>query len=566
MEDEEQSRHELLQYFERVEGMLDSATFEDEESKELFLGNVLEEIKGKEKRLACDLHCSRVLEKFISQALPETLSTLLAALAPDFPDLLCNRYGSHVLQAAISAIHRLDANESTSEETNGEDHLEHVESIRKYFLDLTQHLLDNLDESMRETYSSHVFRSVILCLAGLSLPTKMRAKSSRGYRDANNQRDSSTTKAHPVPHQYSVCLDGAIKSIVEDSQLCDWIYHRTAGPCLQAFLKASAAVKNESCESLSKAILGTFNADNAMAAAVCDATASHVIDVCLELGSEEIIHDIFAGGFQGDLLDRAGHGISNFVLQKLLQKAAVNDVSKMADELCDNIEDVLAEAKASVVAELINAAARCQTRQEQVLKGLATAFHFDWVENVEEAALCLLSVSTLERWKELQATEEGDKLHVRFTAIGCQLVRALANMDAEYNQHIVMSLSRRSSEELLAMACHKNGSFALQALFTSSAVGSKRKANLISKLEGGFVRLASNSFGSHIVDAAWSAATIKAKTAIANELVAAESQVKSAPQGKFIWRNCKLDVFKHHRDEWWVVLVHAGIETFDSEV
>ena len=69
MEDEAQSesRAQMLTYFQRVETMLNDPTFgADIEDADLFITNVMEEIKGKGFRLACDMHCSRVLERLIS--------------------------------------------------------------------------------------------------------------------------------------------------------------------------------------------------------------------------------------------------------------------------------------------------------------------------------------------------------------------------------------------------------------------------------------------------------------------------------------------------------------------
>eukprot|EP00045_Choanoeca_perplexa_P012527 m.137145 g.137145 ORF g.137145 m.137145 type:complete len:665 (-) comp16042_c0_seq7:970-2964(-) len=556
MEDDEQqqTRQELLQYFERVEGMLDSSEFDDDESKELFLTNVFEEVKGKEKRLTCDLQCSRVLEKIIAQAPFTAISAFTDALRDDFDDLLGNRYASHVLQAIVAAVHRSLRVTVADDDEDKEEKVEALTQLHQTFQLLVKSLIANLYESMTGTYSSHVFRSAILCLAGMPLPSNMRARSSRGYREFF-QQDKDKVLVVPcaqLPQAFLDTLTLAANAIKEDSnQLADWLYHHTASPCLQTVLQALQQTQAaKSCDALCLAILGSFSEGNPLTTAIATAVASHTIEVCLQVGSVAVVQQIFDAGFRGQCLEQATHGIANFVFQKLLKRANTSIVETVCDELLDNVEDVLAEGTGSVLVALIAAAGRCQTRQGLVIKALAAAFHFDWETNGADVARCLLSVSTLERWQELLAEPEGVPVHLRYTSLGSQMVQSVASMDASCNKGLVNAFGKLSQAEFKEMACHKHGSFALQALLSSPSVGGKRKSKLVSHLVPSIPEIATDKFGSHIVDAAWAAAGIKTKEALAAALVAKESTVKDTPQGKFVWRNCKLDVFKRNKDDW----------------
>jgi nucleolar protein 9 len=54
-------------------------TLEDEEERDLLLGNVLEELEGKELRVAADAVCSRLLEALLAPAAPRHLVAFLGA-------------------------------------------------------------------------------------------------------------------------------------------------------------------------------------------------------------------------------------------------------------------------------------------------------------------------------------------------------------------------------------------------------------------------------------------------------------------------------------------------------
>lgn len=68
---------ETLAYLTEVSAHL--ATLEDAEERELLLNNVLEELEGKELRVAADAVCSRLLEALLAHAGPRHLSAFMGA-------------------------------------------------------------------------------------------------------------------------------------------------------------------------------------------------------------------------------------------------------------------------------------------------------------------------------------------------------------------------------------------------------------------------------------------------------------------------------------------------------
>jgi nucleolar protein 9 len=72
---------ETLAYLTEVSEHL--ATLEDPEERELLLNNVLDELEGKELRIAADAVCSRLLETLLAPAAPRHLISFLGAFTDE---------------------------------------------------------------------------------------------------------------------------------------------------------------------------------------------------------------------------------------------------------------------------------------------------------------------------------------------------------------------------------------------------------------------------------------------------------------------------------------------------
>jgi hypothetical protein len=72
---------ETLAYLTEVSAHLE--TLEDAEERELLLNNVLEELEGKELRVAADAACSRLLETLLAPAAPRHLIAFMGAFADE---------------------------------------------------------------------------------------------------------------------------------------------------------------------------------------------------------------------------------------------------------------------------------------------------------------------------------------------------------------------------------------------------------------------------------------------------------------------------------------------------
>ena len=184
----------LRQYLQRVTQALSSEDLlEDADGKEVFVNNVLEEIKGQEYRLSCDMHCSGAIEKLVHAADAKQLALLLHRLYDHREDLLTSRCGSHVVQAMVERMPALMSAGDPTAKDKGKEHgkkeeekeEERVPALSQQLLDLANLFTSNLTAFLVDTYASHVLRALLCVLGGLPLKSvagTVRSRSSQSYR------------------------------------------------------------------------------------------------------------------------------------------------------------------------------------------------------------------------------------------------------------------------------------------------------------------------------------------------------------------------------------------------
>jgi len=237
------ARAELLSYLERVETMLDSADFK-EAPDQLFVANVLEEVKTAEFRLACDNHCSRIIEKLLKISDGVHVASLATALQPHLPKLVVHRYGSHVVEGLVQAVARLSAAQlAAGADAQGEEAdaaRTAVEQLQEVFLGMSRELVADVAAAATNTYASHVLQTCICVLAGVapSIGTS-RSASSKGYR-SNHWKEAAgkTGVALAVPQTYLDCLLQLADSVLSLDEARGWTEHRTACGVLSCLVKA----------------------------------------------------------------------------------------------------------------------------------------------------------------------------------------------------------------------------------------------------------------------------------------------------------------------------------------
>jgi nucleolar protein 9 len=200
--------HETRHYFLEIEKQLQNE-FESEEDLSLFVGNVFEEVDGKEMLLACDYEGSRILEKLLKLSNDFQIRVFGDRLHGCYFDLIRHSFGSHVCQTLLNlgsiTVEREVKGFAFQPEGKKEETAE-LPTMEALLLSIATELEVELMDAIFHSYASHVIRTLLNVLAGNSLTqdSKMRSKKSAKY----NQNHDNTWKV------FNIGIDGRTELII----------------------------------------------------------------------------------------------------------------------------------------------------------------------------------------------------------------------------------------------------------------------------------------------------------------------------------------------------------------
>lgn len=532
-------------YFKRVEQVLSDQSFGDDLDRQTFLDNVMCQMDGIETRLACNQHLSLVLEKMLESTSPVDIIALHLKLLTNWEELVCDKFGSHVIQSCITHIPQL----MTSE--RGEE-------LKRVFCDMCSSLLGDMTRMLNDTYGSHVLRQIIETLAGYKVTATQRP-----IRDARQRTVKQDSKLNERliqlegtrPKKFSKLLRKFGKRVAARDDLPTLPAHPTASPVLQTLLELLVHTEPESGHSLCQAVLLSIGITSPTNPIECDLLVhpigSHLIEVLLLVTSDGEFQLVYNVCFRGKLSSLASHPIANHPVQSLIQSVRNNaQLEMIADELLPSFEAVLMTGNVGVIVRLVEGLGKKKTRQREALKSLLLAFR------VSDVPLeCLNSFLALQPLDSISGKTDSlsDEQNLGFVnrslqVSGSLLVQALFQF--EDTQTLTSSLLKLSTSETTFLCCHPSGSRAVEAFLKSRTVKPNKKKKFVAKLGGNLTMLACDKWGSHVIDSCWAKSEMTVKKEMAKELVAHESRLRENFSGKIVWRNCRLDDAKGKACDW----------------
>ncbi|XP_067881777.1 nucleolar protein 9-like isoform X2 [Heterodontus francisci] len=508
-------------YFRRVGDALEQG-FEEKEEKDLFIANVLEEVWGQELNLCTHASVSIVLERLLGHCGGPHLRRFLGALRPHYAQLSCHRCGAHVVQTALLQAARLGGQlQAVEEETSDGGSLEAL--IRELSASIRERLLD----CARDAQGSFVLRTLLQVLGGTVLSTEDRKRNPR-------QKAARVFVTHPI-----------------------------ASPVLQVALRVLSrklpAVSGELCGAVIKYLgsLGQAEGCSPLLVFLKDKVSSRLLENIIQASDKKLFRKLYKSHFRGQLVSLALHPIANYTVQRLLAASPSQKLfSKLFDELCPALEDILAQGHMGIITELVAACVKHKEKQQAMLMRLYQAFHC--YEPASRRLACVplvVSLLTYEVFYNLDGedstTEYQPSEEKRLEAVsyhGSLLMQHLLHFDEP--AAVVRSMAAVSQGDHIRLACDQAGSHVYDALLTSSTVSGKQRRKIIRKLTGQFAQLACDKYGSRVLDQIWKSVPIGMKRSIAEELAGRERELQSDPIGCWIARNFALAHFQKRRRLW----------------
>ncbi|KAF1383343.1 hypothetical protein PFLUV_G00130940 [Perca fluviatilis] len=495
-------------YFRRVGERLTEG-FEDNEEREMFVENVLTEVKGKATVVSMDQTGSITLQRLLPLCSPDQVATVLAELGgesgSEFKAVSCDRCGGHVVESAVRQISRWTESSATTEEEEEES----CGALEAQVLSL----------SAKE-------RNVAPQLTDFEIPTAF---------------------WYELKSLTETLMDNVNLSVID----------AVASVVFQTMLTVCHRKRPKLCKQLLKRIMEYLTSRNAapgvspLLVFLKDKASSHLIETIIQLSHKSLLRDLYKNHLKGQLVDLALHSIANFPIQRLTAASAKSKLFlKLFDELIQGVEAILAAGHMGVIVQLAESCAESEEKQEEMMQCLLRAFHC--AEPGSRHVSCLplfMSLITYEVYYHSDTAEGNIQTEVPLSSIcyhGSRLVQALAKF--KERSLLLSSLRTLSPADLLTLASDPSGSHVLQALITTSS--DKGRGKILKRLEGQYVQMACSRLGSRVLEAVWNSATVSHRQSIAQELVLIESQLRSDQFARHVWAKFALSHFIHRRAHW----------------
>ncbi|KAK5859610.1 hypothetical protein PBY51_021155 [Eleginops maclovinus] len=537
-------------YFRRVGERLGEG-FEDNEEREMFVENVLTEVKGKAAVVAMDRTGSITLQRLLPLCRPDQVAEVLAELGGESGSELkavsCDRCGGHVVESAVRQISKPSKTAATTEE---EEEEESCGLLEAQVLSLSQVVRDNIAEFIQHVHGSHVVRTLLHVLAGCVGPPRTDTRLGPKERNAVPQLTD-----FEIPTSFWYELKNLTDTLMDNINLS--VTDSVASAVFQTMLTVSHRNRPKLCKQLLKRIMEYLTSRNAapgvspLLVFLKDQASSHLVEMIIQLSHKALLRDLYKNHLKGHLVDLALHSIANFPIQRLTAASAKHTLFvKLFDELIQGVEAILAAGHMGVIVQLAESCAESGEKQEDMVQSLLQAFHC--AEPGSRHVSCLplfMSLITYEVYYHSETAEGNIQTEVPLSSIcyhGSRLVQALAKF--KERSLLLSSLRTLTPADLLTLASHPAGSHVLQALITTSS--DKGRGKILKRLEGQYVPMACSRLGSRVLEAIWNSASVTHRQNIAQELVSCESQLRSDQFARHVWAKFALSHFIHRRSHW----------------
>ncbi|XP_034412398.1 nucleolar protein 9 [Cyclopterus lumpus] len=535
-------------YFRRVGERLGEG-FKEKEEKEMFVENVLSEVKGKAAVVAMDQTGSITLQRLLPLCSPGQVAEVLAELGgpegSEFKAVSCDRCGGHVVESAARRISGWTESSTTEEEEQ-----ESWDALEAQLLSLSRVVRDNIAEFIKHVHGSHVVRTLLHVLAGCLGPPRTESRPGTKGRSVAPQMTD-----FEIPASFWYELKSLTDTLLDNVNLS--VTDAVASAVFQTMLTVCHRKRPILCKQLLKRATEYLTSRSAapgvspLLVFLKDPASSHLIEIIIQLSRKSLLRDLYKNHFKGQLVNLALHSIANFPVQRLTAATAKYKMFLgLFDELIQGIEAILAAGHMGVIVQLAESCAECEEKQDDLIQCLLRAFHC--AEPGTRHVSCLplfMSLLTYEVYYHSDTAEGDTQTEVPLSSIcyhGSRLVQALAKF--KERSLLLSSLRTLTPADLLTLASDPSGSHVLQALITTSS--DKGRGKILKRLEGQYVPMACSRLGSRVLEAIWNGASVSHRQSIAQELVRSESQLRSDQFARHVWAKFALSHFIHRRAKW----------------
>ncbi|XP_066949618.1 nucleolar protein 9 isoform X1 [Macrobrachium rosenbergii] len=550
------------------------------EEKELLVNNFLNGIVEEEdaRKLAGNQIVSRILDDALQCGEALQVLSFTKIFSEDIRMTCLDPYASHVLQTLMALSLKFiqeqtedkkteDKNAEVGEVGSEEDKQPITEEQREEFVAFLNKVgrlvYNNLDEFIRDTYGSHVLRSILETCSGVQVKDSI--KSSRKSQTKHSLCQNAGQILRIPSELQSLLLDIASR-LMKLPDLPGIITNECGSAAFQSALLVLKGIESEQCAALIDHILlhGLAN----ISPSYCDSydellniphvfqsnPAVRLLEVIMSCATADRLHNLYTQYFKGHIPDLVKHPIGNFAVQKLLLTWQEKEkFYELFEEAQESLEVAFSFRYTGVVHALVQACRRLEKNQGQCWKALTHLLRcYEPQDRQLKTAPCLLWFLNYDEYQKKAAAGQLPSVSLHGSLILQDFLNFIRTIK------IVDSILAMNLADLQFMACDPCGSHVIDAFTSSTFIKINNKERLVNSFKGTYVALACSKHGSRSLEAMWNISSIKLKTGICEELANEEFKLKANQHGTIIYSKFMVRLFKRNDKQDWQQVVDSA--------
>ena len=532
-----------IAYYERMSLVLSSPEDIEPTSRDSLVQNFIQQVTN-DNIVTVSLHlsASRVLENFIADwSTHDNILTIIQNVDRDNILLLANhKSGSHTLQSIFNKIANFIYRETGLE----------VSRLVGYFgSEFAPCCIEQCIDLAFDSYGSYVLRVLVQTACGV-------VQEYSGERNSTGPAKKPEYRVFTPPHEFSNLPKSILNQFKASPRILEAATDTYASPALISVMEIFKLSHPEYCRRLNKKVMKSISPFHQL---IDHERGSYVIQALISTANEEQYSQLFTQ-FQGSIYTFATFKQANYAVQTLI--ANIHTEEHLVDILrelssAQFIEEILGLGNYGVVHQIVKSGLEYPNQQKCIKNLLLETFQCQHNPSLFIPLLLLMvpfgkASDNVFEDKIVFLPQDSFNLH------GSLIAQTLF----EFNRpkSFAKSLLASSIEGILKIASDPNGSHVLDKFVSNHNINQKYKNALYSVLEARVVDLVCCKYGSRVFDSIWRQLDQGWKERYINDLSQEESVLKSDFYGKFVLKNCYLDLYKRRKSEWLTIQTKPGLK------
>lgn len=448
-------------------------------------------------------------------------------------------------------------------------------SMENLFINALTDLENSLGYLMTDKFASHTLRVLLLVLSGDPIPRsskksplQSRKKDIIGVNGTNKGSDVVLDK-RGVPDSFREALERFLdkcNSGLNTGTLRLLATHQVGSPMIQLLLQLELSHFGKSRardeDSLMHKLLpddpiteGTESA-SFINGLVYDTIGSRLLETIIEHAPGRLFKQLYHEYFKERLLNLSKNDIASYVVIKVITRLGKDDLSEVVSILAPEIPTLVDRNRIALIRTLIE---RCQGRDLNTSPIAIELQHAYEGPNGFDISRLLKLSDALTGSQESPHSSSQEKLH------GSLLAQMMLTIPGKTSALIFDSLARLGTPLSLSAAKEPSASHAISAALIAPTASIIFRRKMIQQFYGHVGEMALDPSASRVIDAVWAGTHGLAfiRERVAEELAENEASLRGSKNGRAVWHNWRMDLYKKSRREWVVwSRESAGLERF----